>query len=344
MKYSIGYQLPDEYFSVYELCCDYNEKVSDVYFSFAGEPSGRFSLSGETESETEQIRALQLEELKKIKKLGKTLTLLYNANCYGEQAVSHTLQQHIFSRTAFLKKELDIDHVTTTSPFVAQTIKKAFGNTIQVRASVNMRIGSVFAMEQLAADFDGFYLQKEYNRNFTQIKKLLAWCKSNGKSLHILANSGCMQNCAFQTFHDNLIAHKVGETADDSVNTRFSAPCHAYLHGLGAQKGITNFLRSNFIRPEEVHLYEPYFDEMKLATRMHARPRMVLAAYCREKFRGNLLDLTEPSYSSLFKGHVLDNTLISPAWVQAAYACEKNCDVCTACDTAVKAALCKMNF
>lgn len=342
MKYSIGYQLPDEYFSVYELCRNYGDKVSDVYFSFSNEPSGRFSLSGSDEKETEEIKELQLEELSEIKKLGKTLTLLYNANCYGEGAVSKNLAKHILSLTAFLKKELDIDHITTTSPFIAEVVKKEFADSIKLRASVNMRIGTVAAMEQLSEYFDGFYMQKECNRNFGQIEKLSDWCNKNGKKLHILANSGCMQNCAFQTFHDNLIAHGVGENSEDNVNMGYSAPCHKYLSGLGVERGIASFMQSNWIRPEEVHMYEKYFDEMKLATRMHSRPAMVLAAYARGKFSGNLLDLTEPSYSSLFRGYILDNTRIPEDWFLSASSCNKNCDACNACNSAVKQAVYKI--
>ena len=32
------------------------------------------------------------------------------------------------------------------------------------------------------------------------------WCRANGKKLCILANSGCLGNCPWQTYHDNLIA------------------------------------------------------------------------------------------------------------------------------------------
>ena len=35
-----------------------------------------------------------------------------------------------------------------------------------------MRVGTVAAMEQLADYFDGYYLQKEHNRNFRVIKEL----------------------------------------------------------------------------------------------------------------------------------------------------------------------------
>lgn len=177
MKYSIGYQLPDEFFSTYELCKNYADAVSEVYFSYSDEPSGRFTLKGDNEEETAQIANLQLEELGEIKKLGKSLTLLYNANCYGEKAISFELKKHVLSRTEFLKNKLDIDCITTTSPFIAEIIKEAFRDDIKIRASVNMKIGSVSAMEQLADFFDGYYLQKEYNRNFKVIKELKNWCE-----------------------------------------------------------------------------------------------------------------------------------------------------------------------
>lgn len=344
MKYTIGYQLPDEYFSMRELCGKYNEQISNVYFSYSCEPSGRFTLAGKTEEETAQIAACQLEELRDIKRMGKKLTLLYNANCYGEEAVSVKLQNHILQLTAFLKSELDIDAITTTSPFIAQTIKREFGSSIQITASVNMRIGSQNAMEQLADCFDGYYLKKEYNRDFSKIQELKNWCDQNGKILHILANSGCIHDCAFQTFHDNLIAHGVGENGIENADGGFAAPCHRYLASLGVEKGITKFMQSNFIRPEEIYLYEPYFSEVKLATRMHVRPQMVLAAYIRGSFKGNLLDLTEPSYSSLFRGYLLDNTKIDPRWAATAYACRKNCDECNRCGRAVKEAVYRMNI
>ena len=66
MKYSIGYQLPDEYDSTYKICRDYAGKVSEVFFSWGSEASGR--LPPGTKDESEEIESIQLEELKEIKK------------------------------------------------------------------------------------------------------------------------------------------------------------------------------------------------------------------------------------------------------------------------------------
>ena len=111
--------------------------------------------------------------------------------------------------------------------------------------------------------------------------------------------------------------------------------CHKYLKTKNTLSAIAEFMASNWIRPEEIHLYEKYFDEVKLATRMHSRPRMVVAAYCRGKFTGNLMDLTEPSYSGLFKGYIIDNTLIPDDWFLNTLGCNKNCADCGVCYDAV---------
>lgn len=338
MKYSIGYQLPDELDTTFDICQDFSEHISDVFFSWGTEPNGRSPLG--TEDEKEIIEKVQLAELKRIKDLGKTLTLLLNANCYGEDGASLKLKERILGIVERLRGELGIDYITAASPFIAEVLKEKYAQDIHIKASVNMRIGTVAAMKQLSDSFDSFYVRKEVNRDFEKIKELSEWCKKNGKKLHMLANSGCLTDCAFQTFHDNLIAHQKPD-GDYGLDVGYPAPCHKYLKSLEGMEGMTEFMRSNWVRPEEIHLYEEYFDEVKLATRMHSRPRMVVAAYCRGKFSGNLLDLTEPSYSRLFRGYVIDNTLIPDEWFKLASNCKKNCEKCYVCQNALKSSLVK---
>ncbi len=321
MKYSIGYQLPDGYDSTYSLCRDYREHISDVYFSFSNEASGRMPLCPDDEKSTSEVAALQLEELKEIRKLGISLTLLFNANCYGDSANSTALAKRTAKLFEYLKKELDISGVTTTSPFIAKNLKSTFSDDIRIKASVNMRVATTHAIDQLSSCFDGFYVAKELNRDLSELSRLSEYCQKNGKSLHILANSGCLSFCAFQTYHDNLVAHhKYMQSSDE----HFPSPCWEYLHGLPENEALAKILASNWIRPEDVKNYEPYFDEMKLATRMHSSPRRVISAYARGKFSGNLLDLFEPSYSTLFKGTVIDNRLIPDDFFEITSACGKN--------------------
>ena len=64
--------------------------------------------------------------------------------------------------------------VTTTSPLIAKFVKQNFEG-IDVRASVNMSIGSRVGMEYVSEFFDSFYVKRELNRDFNALKNLKKW-------------------------------------------------------------------------------------------------------------------------------------------------------------------------
>ena len=68
---------------------------------------------------------------------------------------------------------------------------------------------------------------------------------------------------------------------------------------------------TNCIRPEDVSLYEPYFDSMKLATRVHNAPDWILRAYCGGRWLGNLAELLEPNHAEMLWPYIIDNSLIT---------------------------------
>ena len=47
---------------------------------------------------------------------------------------------------------------------------------------------------------------------------------------------------------------------------------------------------------------------------MHANPYMVIASYAEKVHRGNLLDLTEPSFAPLVAPQILDSTKFPKNW------------------------------
>ncbi len=331
MKFSIGYQLPDQYDSTAEIVEDYREHISSVYFSSPGMASARSAIDSSD-------RNGMLEELKYIRDIGIPLVALYNANCYGDIAISPEMKNDIIKSTGEMVDTLGLSDVTTTSPFVAQVIKREFPE-IKICASVNMWIGTEQAMKFLGDNFDAYYMQREYNRDFKRIEQLKNWCSQNGKQLKLLANSGCLYTCPFHTFHDNLVAHEKGVSERENAMGNYPSPCWNLMRSLNVNQAAATLLQESWIRPEDVKYYEPYFDEMKLATRMHSNPRRVVSAYVRGKFTGNLFDLTEPSYSIRFKDHILDATKIPSDWFSKTSNCSRSCDKCGYCSEVAKAAL-----
>ena len=329
MKFAVGYQplAAGELFC--EIVADYRDHIGEVYFSIPGTPSGR-PEPGRSQELMEQLAY----ELSEIRKLGIALDLLFNGNCYGGGAVSAEFARHItrtierFSRIALMP-----DIVTTTSPFVAATVKKAFPG-IEIRASVNMRLDSTLAMEYLADLFDSFYIRRDLQRDLATLERFGRWCRSCGKKLGLLANSGCLRNCPYQTFHDNLVAHDA--EVRECENVREFLP-HLCWKRLQKREDLTDFLRASWIRPEDIRLYAPHVDFIKLATRRHASPRMVIAAYTSGDFDGNVLNLTEPCFSERFAPWIIDNKSLSADDLPGM--CAADCRHCGRCEAVLAKAL-----
>ena len=157
-----------------------------------------------------------------------------------------------------------------------------------------MEIGSIEGMKYIAEYFDSFYMKRELNRDFDAIKKLHSWCVENGKELYLLANSGCLNNCSVHNFHDNLVAHENEISKMDNAYD-FRGICKEFL---GKKENYTAFIENtNFIRPEDISMYEPYFKAAKLATRVNPNPIRILESYIKGSYRGNILELLEPAHN-----------------------------------------------
>ena len=326
MNFSVGYQFFQDD-SLIAAILKRHEKIKEVYFSWGNIPNGRNTDACFYSSETLDYKLKQIEQLKKMKENGINLNLLLNGNCYGKYAQSRAFFNKIGDTIDFLKNKAGVDSVTTTSPLIAKFIKQNFDD-IEVRASVNMEIGTSEGMDYIADWFDSFYLKREYNRDINKIKNAKKWCDENGKKLFGLANSGCLNFCSTHVFHDNLVAHE-SEIAEMDNAYQFEGQCWQYLK---KEDKKSEWLRiTNFIRPEEVALYEGYFDGLKLATRVSKFPLKIISAYCDGSYSGNLPEILEPNHAGLFYPKVIENKKIPDSFAETVLNCSKNCEDCGYC-------------
>ena len=323
MKFAIGYQLPDEDGdSFVDVVREFQDHIAEVYFPWADQPSGRAPLStrrGYTDWQAQE----QLEhDLRAFRQLGVGLDLLFNANCYGRYAVSQYPENQVLSVLEHLAESVGgVETVTTSSLAVARTVKR-HAPAVEVRASVNMRIGTVEGMRYVGDLFDSYHVQRDVQRDVGYVQELVRWAQVNGKRLYMLANSGCLRNCSGQSFHDNLVAHE--KQIDEVANIAEWTP-HVCWNFLRDRQAWPAVLQSTWVRPEDLRAYEPLFPVVKLATRMHARPRAVVRAYCEGRFRGNLLDLFEPGFSPLFAPYIVDNDRFPEGWFTRTSTCDRRC-------------------
>ncbi len=268
-------------------------RMYEVYFSWGDFPNGRSSQILDDERTPWEMLRWQEAALAKLTEAGVGLNLLFNGNCYGADSQARSFFNKVGQTVDYLLERYALRSVTTTSPLIAKFLHANF-ERLEVRASVNMEIGSVEGMAYLADYFDGYYMKRELNRDFEAIRKLHRWTEEHGKKLYMLANSGCLNFCSAHVFHDNLVSHEAEIAGRDNAY-QFTGICREFL------SKEENILRlpeiTNFVRPEDVPLYEPYFAAAKLATRVHRAPGMVVNAYLRGRYSGDLLALLEPQHS-----------------------------------------------
>lgn len=337
MKFSVGYQLalPDEP-SFVDIVEEYREHIAEVFVPWLGAPSGRAPIGGRDGQPEAWAEQRYAEDLVRLKRLGMGINLLFNANCYGGAALSRALEREVVEVIEDIAALAGgVDALTTTSPAVAHMTKTHFPQ-LPVRASVNLRIGTVEGMEYLGHLFDEFCVQRDCNRDLEHLARLSEWSRANGKRLSILANSGCFRNCSGQIFHDNLVAHETAVARSDNVEGFMPYTCWNYLQD---RRHWPTVLQATWIRPEDLHHYDALFDLVKLATRMHERPHIVIRAYAQRSFAGNLLDLLEPGHAAAFAPFVIDNRRFPPDWFERSTTCTRQCHACDTCRQVLEAAL-----
>ncbi len=325
MKYIVGYptSAPAGFADV---AIRYKEHISEVYFSFGDFPNGRNTIVEDGELPFER-QARQLEALGNMSKAGLKFNLLFNGNCYGKDSQSRALFNKIGDTTDYIQRTYGLNSVTTSSPLIAKFIHENFEG-IDVRASVNMEIGTPEGMSYVKNVFDSLYLKREYNRNQKALHRMREWCDANGKQMYLLANSGCLNFCSAHTFHDNLVSHEA-EIAPMDNGYEFRGVCWDYL---STDDGRREWLsRTNFIRPEDIELYEDLVPAVKLATRVNSSPERVIRAYVGGKYRGSVMDLLEPNHSGAFYPSIVDNGEIPEDFARFVLNCDKSCESCGKC-------------
>ena len=141
MKYIVGYPIRENQPFLEEIIQN-KDSISEVYFSWGDLPNGRSARSIDEALTPFELEQRQINDLGRLSSEGIGLNLLFNANCYGRDSQSRAFFCKVGNLIDYLREQFGLASVTTSSPLIAKFIKENFEG-IDVRASVNMEIGSI---------------------------------------------------------------------------------------------------------------------------------------------------------------------------------------------------------
>ncbi len=332
---SVGYTVPaDGQIPFVDLVSRYRDAIGEVYFAFPGISSGRSPLGQEAAYSDYNALNILMDDLYALTKMGVDRNLLFNASCGGADCMSLQHEREVLSILEFLfENGVGPTSITTTSPITAEIIKRN-APEIQVRASVNMRIESIKGVQYVEHLFDSFCICRDINRDLDALGRLTEYIHEKGKTCSVLVNSGCLRRCSMQSFHDNAVAHEIEIRSKANLSWARPAGCREFF---STPLHHVDFLQNTWIRPEDLHHYEGMVDLFKIATRMHFLPAVVIDAYAKREYHGNLADLFEPGHGPLFAPFVVDNDRFPEDWFEKTTSCNKDCTRCGYCKSVKEA-------
>ena len=311
-----------------EICSNHLSRIKEIFFAWPGVVASR-----PMDDWTAARRAQIISDLKWARENGIELDAIFNANCYGDIAMTETLANHVTGVIREMDREnLFPEHLTTTSPFIATVVKKEFP-AIKVRFSINMDISTQNALKYVDSLCDEFYAGRNAHRSLEYVKKMGAWAAEHGKMMGIQVNPGCLRNCPYHTFHNNLHGHNRIGQSEAAAKFNFS---NFLCRDVYERGDYEEFLRAIWIRPEDLPMYEPYVGVVKLATRRHPHPEKIIAAYADCSYDGDIADIVDPCYKfpKIFDNKSFDKSSLWPEVRECKDA--DNCKGCGKCAALLK--------
>jgi collagenase-like PrtC family protease len=226
---------------------------------------------------------------------------LINPACMDNREYTKKGQAGLERLLGFVE-ECGVTSVTVSLPFLLPILKKRHPR-LKVRVGVYARVDNVAKAkfwEEMGADC--ITLESiAVNRDFAVLKAIRSAVQLE---LQLIANSNCMIFCPLSGQHMVNLSHA---SQRGHASRGFMIDYCALRCSAEKLADPTNYLRSEFIRPEDVELYTGMgFTSLKILER--GAPTAVLRqrvqAYAERRFEGNLLDLIQPyGYKNSAQGH-----------------------------------------
>ncbi|MFA5231458.1 MAG: U32 family peptidase [Candidatus Omnitrophota bacterium] len=222
------------------------------------------------------------------KRFGRAFNYLLNATCLNNMELTRQGQKEICFLMDWLEG-LGVERCTVAIPYLLEMIKKRYPK-FKVYISTSSRVDSLERArhwEDLGAD--GIILDSvSVNRDFQLLRQLRSEVKCE---LVLIANVNCLYGCPFKNYHCTAISHA---SQSGAASKGFFMDYSSLMCGYLRVKHPVNFIRADWIRPEDISLYERIgIDRIKLVDRTMSTEFIaaVTTAYINRRYEGNLLDL-----------------------------------------------------
>jgi hypothetical protein len=325
--------LPDPGYAA--LLQEHADRIHSVFFSLHSPefPDGRPRAPSFAREELSDV-------LRTLRGPRKFALLNSRFHCPGSYADPEFLDSLLATLERF-KERCGLTGIVYTDHYLLQALSdRSPGLSAELEAapSINCRLGSARSIAMHMEYIDGtsfcrpgrILLDRSYNRDLSGLERLSGRIRTAWPEMRVglLANEGCLPFCPFSGAHESHIAlSHLSCGSERSAVTNRDLGCSRYF-----LRDPAHILRSPFIRPEDVELYEPHADVIKLCGRTRGANvmRRIVEAYLARSFQGNLLELMD-SMEHLAARLELPNEAVPADFARRVSTCSGICEDCGYC-------------
>ncbi len=226
-------------------------------------------------------------------KNGLKFNYLLNSACMGTREFTRKGQREIRKLLDWIVG-IGVDSVTIALPYLARIIRTEYPG-LKMHVSTFDYVDTVTKArywEDLGVD--SIVLPNTLlNRDFNALRKFRKYLKCR---LQLLANNACLFGCHCVGYHKTIMSHS---SQSHNISRGYVVDFCALSCRYQRMLEPVNFIRSDWIRPEDVGFYEDIgIDALKIVGRARSTDFIVKAVdvYTKRDYDGNLLDLLAHPY------------------------------------------------
>lgn len=326
MKYSLPYTPKiGEYID--NLTTSSVNQISDLYFSdSAFNPSARYFPEADMISTWKELTDIKDSH-------GIDMHYIMNSSVWKNDVYTTGKQQVIDNIHEVYNRGCRM--LTINNMFLIRDVefRESLPQDLMIKISVNNKISSLEEVEFLYNynAISHVILDRSINRNFDELERIHNWTKPKGITLTLLAQEGCLTKCPWKSTCDNMIAtfsdYDIHEVNDLKAHHSSHFCTTHYAHH------PADHLKSPWIPPTAVGIYEDYVDYIKLAGRNNpiAELATVIDSYLNKTGTISLNNiLPVQQNNNLTSSNVCD--LEVHGYSSKVYNCHNKCSQCDFCD------------
>ena len=327
MKYSLPYT-PELSDFLHEKDDKYISAINDLYFSDEKyNPSARYIPDVDTGSMWSELRDIQQSHDIK-------MHYVMNSSVWKNDIYTTGKKQLIDNVNSIYESGCKILTINNMMLLRDVEFRNSIPKDLVLKLSINNKVSTleevVFLYEYNA--IRNFILDRSVNRNMEELTRIHEWRSDKpGVTLTLLAQEGCISRCPWKATCDNMIAtfHQYDEHEVNDMKAQHSTHfCTAHY-----TNHPQDMLKSPWITPGGVRLYENMVDYIKLAGRMQPIGPLskTFDAYINQDERIDLSDIL-----TIHSGSVLSISTVMDLEINGYSAkvsnCKNKCADCDFCD------------